>query len=220
MLSTNDIGKLLESIGWSKKKERIHVISYTLPGINQYVYVNKDAGGNYSGLIIHPRYQSHREDLLKIQGVKSQKKYNFKANMGKFPKKQNRGKSEIPYGIPFGFDTEEAFQYFINKLLSLPKAYSRNELEDIEEANEDLLCLSPTEREAVINSRIGQGKFRKKLIKFWCSCSITNCSEVSLLKASHIKPWRDSNNLIIKKDLMFSMGYYLHQIWTLPSILD
>lgn len=54
--------------------------------------------------------------------------------------------------------------------------------------------LSITEKEALIKSRVGQGVFRKKLIDFWGGCSVTQCGAVPLLMASHIKPWKRSDN--------------------------
>ncbi|MEW6615043.1 MAG: HNH endonuclease signature motif containing protein [Thermodesulfobacteriota bacterium] len=51
-----------------------------------------------------------------------------------------------------------------------------------------------TEKEAIIQARIGQGKFRENLLKRWQSCSVTGCQEVKVLRASHIKPWRDCTN--------------------------
>ena len=51
-----------------------------------------------------------------------------------------------------------------------------------------------TERKAVIQSRIGQGIFRSKLIAYWNGCAVTGCGAIEVLKASHIKPWRDSDN--------------------------
>lgn len=51
-----------------------------------------------------------------------------------------------------------------------------------------------TEKEAIINSRIGQGLFRKRLISYWKGCSVTNCKMINILMASHIKPWRISSN--------------------------
>ncbi len=49
-----------------------------------------------------------------------------------------------------------------------------------------------TEREEVQKSRIGQGKFRKELIEHWMGvCAVTGYSEQKILRASHIKPWRD-----------------------------
>ncbi|MDP4114549.1 MAG: HNH endonuclease signature motif containing protein [Bacteroidota bacterium] len=54
--------------------------------------------------------------------------------------------------------------------------------------------ISVTEKKNLISTRIGQGHFRNSLINLWKGCSITGCKEISILKASHIKPWRDSNN--------------------------
>jgi HNH endonuclease len=51
-----------------------------------------------------------------------------------------------------------------------------------------------TEREAIVKARIGQGPFRWSLIQRWTSCAVTACSEILILRASHIKPWRVCNN--------------------------
>jgi len=49
------------------------------------------------------------------------------------------------------------------------------------------------QRETVVQSRIGQNLFRKRLIRYWSSeCAVTGCSARSLLRASHTKPWRKS----------------------------
>ncbi|MGM0498458.1 MAG: HNH endonuclease, partial [Bacteroidota bacterium] len=58
----------------------------------------------------------------------------------------------------------------------------------------DYLSMSETERKSLVNARIGQGQFRKWLIEYWSKCAVTGCKNLSLLKASHIKPWADSNN--------------------------
>ncbi len=75
-----------------------------------------------------------------------------------------------------------------------------------------------TEKVNLIKSRLGQGKFRKELTDLWKKCSVTECGEIALLRASHIKPWKDSNNqerldkyngllLIPNIDLCFDKGY-------------
>jgi predicted restriction endonuclease len=51
-----------------------------------------------------------------------------------------------------------------------------------------------TEKEQLIKARIGQGKFRKQILDECPFCPITLVDDQSLLIASHIKPWRDSNN--------------------------
>lgn len=59
---------------------------------------------------------------------------------------------------------------------------------------EDNKQLVQTEKEQIIQSRIGQGVFRNKLIEYWNGCSVSGCSLLPVLVASHIKPWYVSNN--------------------------
>lgn len=54
--------------------------------------------------------------------------------------------------------------------------------------------ISATEREALIKARLGQGRFRRELINIWQGCAVTKCRATSVLRASHIKPWRDCNS--------------------------
>lgn len=49
------------------------------------------------------------------------------------------------------------------------------------------------EREAVIKARINQSGFRKNLIKKYGRCCLCGVESPELLLASHIKPWKDSN---------------------------
>ena len=65
------------------------------------------------------------------------------------------------------------------------------EIRDFEQRTTEIL---ETQREAVIQSRIGQGKFRTDLLRYWACCAVTGCQATEILKASHIKPWRDSDN--------------------------
>ena len=55
--------------------------------------------------------------------------------------------------------------------------------------------LSPTEKEAIILSRRGQGEFRKRIIEKYKFCVVTGISDRRLLIASHIKPWRSATNI-------------------------
>lgn len=66
---------------------------------------------------------------------------------------------------------------------------SKEKVADLKE----YLSLSDTERDTIIKSRIGQGQFRQSLINYWKFCAITSCTELKLLKASHIKPWAKSS---------------------------
>jgi|GEM_PF-1748558 hypothetical protein len=51
------------------------------------------------------------------------------------------------------------------------------------------------DKETIIKSRVGQGAYRQKLIERWgAKCSVSDYSNIDLLIASHIKPWKDCNN--------------------------
>ena len=79
---------------------------------------------------------------------------------------------------------------FIISSLSEPNTL----LDEIKEHDQEFRTLNDTEKDAIIKSRIGQGKFRKSLIEKWGACSVTNLSNLSLLRASHIKPWSACDN--------------------------
>ncbi|MBF7091463.1 HNH endonuclease [Flavobacterium sp. ALJ2] len=68
---------------------------------------------------------------------------------------------------------------------------SLDEIDEIKNNNN----LSKLEKESIILSRIGQGKFRDDLINLWNACSISGYEDVRFLIASHIKPWKMSDNL-------------------------
>ena len=55
--------------------------------------------------------------------------------------------------------------------------------------------LSLTEKAALVQCRVGQGLFRSQLLEEWQRCPLTKCNDLSLLRASHIKPWRSSSNM-------------------------
>lgn len=75
-----------------------------------------------------------------------------------------------------------------------------------------------SERLAITTSRVGQGLFRNESIKIWHNCCVSGFTKESILIASHIKPWRASNNreridgynsllLVPTYDKLFDKGY-------------
>ena len=80
--------------------------------------------------------------------------------------------------------------------------------DEITSVIEDYANLKETERDAVVKSRIGQGLFRKELIKKYnSSCVITGINEKKLLIASHVKPWAVCTNaerLSVENGLLLS----------------
>jgi putative restriction endonuclease len=93
--------------------------------------------------------------------------------------------------------------------------------EEIQEDIEELVQsteIEDTEKSTFINARVGQGKFRKGLIEYWSGCAVTGFADTRFLVASHIKPWRKSDNqerldsfngllLLPNIDKAFDMGY-------------
>ncbi|MFC3161555.1 HNH endonuclease [Chryseobacterium arachidis] len=93
-----------------------------------------------------------------------------------------------------------------------------NTISEIEQVKADKQ-LTTLEKEAIILSRIGQGKFRDDLIELWKgSCVISKFNDSRFLIASHIKPWKKSTNnekidkyngllLLPTYDKLFDLGF-------------
>jgi hypothetical protein len=54
--------------------------------------------------------------------------------------------------------------------------------------------IADTDREALIVARRGQGLFKQRVMAIETRCRITGVTNPIHLRASHCKPWRDSNN--------------------------
>ena len=65
------------------------------------------------------------------------------------------------------------------------------------DATTEIFCdpeIPETEKQQLVKARIGQGQFREQLLSYWHKCCLTGCDLQSVLRASHIKPWRVSSN--------------------------
>lgn len=75
--------------------------------------------------------------------------------------------------------------------------YLKDAFDELELDIENIITdnsFTETDKASFIKSRVGQGEFRKGLLKYWKGCAVTRYKTPSMLIASHIKPWRDSNN--------------------------
>lgn len=82
----------------------------------------------------------------------------------------------------------------LSKLKMLCSDSQQDLLDDVERIQEEALPAETT-RKALVDARLGQGKFRDNLIQLWNgACAVTGCSVVEVLRASHVKPWRYSSN--------------------------
>ena len=128
-------------------------------------------------------------------------------------------KSRSKYNTPKAISD---FKSGLNKFLEFiqsdyRKRLANSLLTDIEEAKNNP-HLTNTEKEQVIQARIGQGQFRDRLIEYWGGCALTKFPITSILIASHIKAWRDAANeerlelyngllLLPNYDKLFDKGY-------------
>ncbi|NEQ96456.1 MAG: hypothetical protein F6K30_06995 [Cyanothece sp. SIO2G6] len=68
-------------------------------------------------------------------------------------------------------------------------------LQELEQHKDSYENLPETTRTSIIQSRIGQGQFKRSLIQYWQGCSVSSYKQIEVLRASHIKPWRCSSNV-------------------------
>lgn len=62
-------------------------------------------------------------------------------------------------------------------------------------AESEVIKAKKTEQESTTKSRIGQMQFRNGLLAYWDGgCAVTGVHNKDLLHASHIKPWKDSDD--------------------------
>lgn len=63
------------------------------------------------------------------------------------------------------------------------------------EGAHSISTLTQTERQSLLNVRIGQTQFRSALVEHWNGrCALTGCDLLPTLVASHIRPWAMSND--------------------------
>jgi len=99
----------------------------------------------------------------------------------------------------------------------LEDVYRENIKHDVKEILDDS-NLNNTEKSQLVNTRLGQGKFRNYQINHWGCCALTGFSDSRFLIASHIKPWKYANNkerldryngllLLPNLDKVFDLGF-------------
>lgn len=67
------------------------------------------------------------------------------------------------------------------------------QLADVEQLK-DLDGVPETQRVQLVKARVGQGIFRSLVLLKHPACRVTGVADKRLLRASHIKPWKDSSN--------------------------
>lgn len=128
------------------------------------------------------KYKDYMDDILDLQG-------------DKYAPFNVSGRGNVGYLFPI---TEELANYFFSILKIELKDLVPNELNEDEliRGVEEDVSSEPeqTIREQVVQSRIGQGLFKKRLLKLESKCKLCGLDNVEFLRASHSKPWKESSN--------------------------
>lgn len=123
------------------------------------------------------------------------------------------------------FLNQKLNEYLRSKIKGLKKEFSYSycyiELKDEQELEDVLSSIyeeQETEKKRVVTTRLGQSRYKSALVSMWGQCSVTGCKNIDILRGSHAKPWKDSDNkerldpfngllLIPNLDELFDRGY-------------
>ena len=198
MLDSNQIERALEAQGFTLEKNNTHARGFLSADKERLLYVKTSRGLEEDPLkpvykqplVLHWSIKNSSQFFKLEQTVPSINSSYKNENMNGFegPKKDNKGN---------GVAIDIASTQMLAEVLSILGVTTNQNMaaeEDIAAAIPELDKLPATTRKSIIDARIGQGKFREGLIDYWQGCAVTGCEVYKMLRASHIKPWRDSNN--------------------------
>lgn len=155
------------------------------------VYVKRETHAR--PLVVHPHYISLAEDFRALNGVDVQTPFRtyVNSNLRAFPiYHAHHRESQGRQGFAIGVDASR-LRTVIDLLeqgatIATPEGDVR-----VVAPNDDPL----TERERLQAARIGQGEFRDALLIYWGgTCPVAGVDHATVLRASHIKPWREASN--------------------------
>lgn len=161
-------------------------------------------------IVVAPEYEADYSRIAGFDGVAGSRPFGYYHNsqMPAFPKRTNRGRSAIHYGLDFDVSDADALDRLIFGLTRsshlVPSAPERAE--------------QNTETVRLQKARLGQGQFRADLFDIWGTCPLSGVATPDLLRASHIKPWRSSSRserldphngilLAVHLDCLFDKGF-------------
>lgn len=199
----------LDLIKNEKPNDKVYQLKHS--ALEHFLCINRELK-NPKILAVPLKYHELEESLKSIKGITQgnishHADYkNYWNHIGTTPYVSN-GQKEPP-ARHYGIDDIHALDAFIRNILDHAH---------IPSTDPSLASLSPTEKDATIKARIGQGAYRKALIDYWNGCAVTGCTETSLLVSSHIKPWsvdekarlNPFNGLLLSPNLdkAFDKGY-------------
>jgi putative restriction endonuclease len=204
MLNSAEIEQGLARLGFNVKVASKKIQSAHRDDIEHSFYIKRPGRKSTSGVVKKAPLVVHSDYLEQIRAAKGNlygidpitEDFFHNSNLKDFPTRIHTGKTPTHYGLAINVKDQEALSRFVEWLGSpgdqvMPVASA---LEDIANADAELETASDTERESIVKSRLGQGKFRDNLLNYWSECAVSGVTLPAFLRASHIKPWRDCTN--------------------------
>lgn len=201
MLNSRAIELALLSNGFSRFSVKKRILGFRHDDLPHPLYVKTPSGESSvdyvdkEPLVIHPKYVTHKKQIERIHGIfPNWGSFFHNSNMKGFEKRLHKGEKAIEFGIAISVQDKLALRVFLDSLKIDFAARTKTYFDEIKEASSELVSVSTTTKKSIIDARVGQGQFRQELIELWGQCAVTDCKILPLLKASHIKPWRDCTN--------------------------
>lgn len=151
-------------------------------------------------LVIHP------EDALKIEAAAGSLKG---VHVAAAPYRGSSTKYSGVAGRAVSIETLAALDALLDRLMPSQSTVTSDDQDDLTEMDSLILqaataeidaafagtTLPATTRMALIEARVGQGKFRKDMMRVWDgTCALTGCGVKPALVASHAVAWRDNKD--------------------------
>ncbi|MGQ1588034.1 HNH endonuclease [Acinetobacter baumannii] len=163
--------------------------------IDHLVIINRKLK-NAKILALPLKYHIYEDHLNKLHGIEignishHSGHKDFWEHLGTSP--YNASNQKEPPAQYYGFSTEESLRSFMSISFKLANKNTDEFIEtiapdDVDDSFDESIL--PTERQALIKARIGQGAYRKALLDYWGGRAVTGCAVEALLVSSHIKPW-------------------------------
>ena len=201
MLDSLEICRLLEGHGCSLKyKEKAYARGYEHPALEYPLFVKHKAIGavGLQPLVLHPAYRKsvHWEQIKALtQGAPNE---NYKStSLEVFPRAlDSTSNTGIAVNCADSEDLRSLFAVLTGESTAIDQGLEDEfSLIEIFEQSSFGQQIESTEREAIIRARVGQSVYRQALLKHWQGCAVSGIALASMLRASHIKPWRDATHL-------------------------
>lgn len=101
---------------------------------------------------------------------------------------------EFTRGLPARATLEEPA---VDRRVEVPLGADESDILEVHKDIEDVLAqiITATEKQRLISARLGQGKFRSQVLERWQdACAVTGSRTLTVIRASHCKPWRSCTN--------------------------